>query len=212
MNFCTSLYNRLVDFTKNIVVATIDIYSHIELFVRKLYLQIHVKGSVTSLCSEMNNIVMITHEDDTISYKNILDDMNKDDLLKLLQDFINKESIYKLIYIENVIENNECRIFINSTIKLDIDYLLDPQIFHDTKIDMPFMNINIKDGKRDILIENVNLKSPINYCFKNNELLSSEFIQHFIDSTIVMKINPMKLKYWIIIAHLQISHIYKVLC
>ena len=129
MNFCTSLYNRVVDFTKNIVVATIDIYSHIELFVRKLYLQIHVKGSVTSLCSEMNNIVMITHEDDTISYKNILDDMNKDDLLKLLQDFINKESIYKLIYIENVIENNECRIFINSTIKLDIDYLLDPRYF-----------------------------------------------------------------------------------
>ena len=44
---------------------------------------------------------------------------------------------------------------------------------------MPFMNINIKI-KRDILIENVNLKSPINYCFKNNELLSSEFIQHLL--------------------------------
>ena len=69
--------------------------------------------------------------------------------------------------------------------KQDIDFILSPNIFNDFSVETPFMNINITPLNSDKKLENINLKTPINYIFKHNEVLSFDFLKYFINNDFI---------------------------
>jgi hypothetical protein len=184
--FCNQLYNNVVKLATNVAMYSIDIYSYIEFWIRKAYFNMNTNGSMSKLCEDTNVVCFIDHDDTIKSYKNVLEYMSPVEFLNLLEKFVNNDdsSPYKLIFIENYINNEHCRILCSSAMisKQDIDFILSPNIFNDYNVESPFMNININSLESDEKLENVNLKSPINYIFKHNELLSSEFIKYFINN------------------------------
>ena len=92
-----------------------------------------------------------------------------------------------MIFIENYINNEHCRILCSSAMvsKQDIDFILSPNIFNDFSVETPFMNINITPLNSDKKLENINLKTPINYIFKHNEVLSFDFLKYFINNDFI---------------------------
>lgn len=185
---CNQLYNNVMKVATNVGMYSIDIYSYIEFMIRRVHSNFSSSGSMSELCEDTNIVCFVNHDDTVESYKNILEDMSPVEFLNKLEKFVNKENTpYKLIFIENYIKNEHCRILCSSAMisKRDIDFILSPNIFNNYNIDPPFMNININSLESDEKLENVNLKSPINYIFKHNEILSSDFLTYFINNEII---------------------------
>lgn len=187
--FCNHFYNNVIKLATNVAMYSIDIYSYLEFWIRKAYFNMNTNGSMTNLCEDTNTISFVKNDDTFESYKNILEHMSPIELLKLLEKFVNNDSTpYKLIFLENYVNNEHCRILISSAMisKQDIDFVLSPNVFKDFKIESPFMNININSLESNEKLENVNLKSPINYIFKHNELLSSNFLKYFVNNKFII--------------------------
>ncbi len=185
---CNQMYNNFIKFATNIAIYSIDIYTYFEFWVRKAYFNINTTGSMNNLCEDTNVVIFIDNDDTVKSYKNILEHMSPIEFLNKLEAFVNKKDTpYKFIVFENYVKNEHCRILCSSAIvsSQDVDFILSPNVFNDYAIESPFMNININSLETDEKIENVNLKSPINYLFKHSELLSRDFIEYFINNEII---------------------------
>lgn len=187
-DFCNSVYNNVIKLATNVFIYSIDVYTYFEFWVRKAYFNLSTNGSMGNLCEETNNIVFIGKDDTIKSYKNVLEVMKPVELLNELEAYVkNIDTPYKLIFIENYVNNEHCRILCSSAMisKQDIDFILSPNIFNDFSVESPFMNINVNSLNSDKKLENINLKSPINYIFKHNELLSYDFLTYFTNNDFI---------------------------
>ena len=183
-NIYNNLYNNILEFAKTISIFTIDIYSYFEFWCKKAYMNINNNGSLNNLCTEINTVTMLTNTNDTISYVNILEHMTEKEFLQIIQDTNNSVSEYKFIIIENIFKNQQSRIICSKSLleSYDIETILEPKIFELLSVECPYMNINARSLTSDKVLENINLKSPINYMFKYNQLLCNDFLLFFIDN------------------------------
>ena len=187
-DICNILYNNVMKLATNVAIISIDVYSYIEYLIRRTYFNITTRGSMNTLCEDTNIVVFVKEDNIVENYKNVLEHMTPVQFLNILENYVaNKDTPYKLIYIENYINNEHSRILCSPAMisKQDIDFILSPNIFNEYKIEQPFMNININTSNQNDKIENLNLKNPINYNYKHNEILSKEFIQYFINDKLV---------------------------
>jgi len=104
-----------VKLATNVAMYSIDIYSYIEFIIRKAYFNLSTPGSMSKLCEDTNVVCFVNHDDTIESYKNVLEYMSPVEFLNLLEKFLNNDNTpYRLIFIENYINNEHCRILCSS--------------------------------------------------------------------------------------------------
>lgn len=184
-NIYNNLYNNILEFAKTVTIYTIDMYSYFEFWCKKAYMNISSTGSLNNMCNEINTVTMITNTNESVSYVNVLENMTETEFSKILQDTNNSISEYKFIFVENIFNNQQSRIICSKSLleSYDIETILDPKIFELLSVECPYMNINARSLTSENILENINLKSPINYMFKYNQLLCNEFLLFFVDNT-----------------------------